>query len=137
MSQTSRTKALTLLLVVLVTGGVMGWVAHQLATPSRQPAARDVNSLVTRYTRELDLDAAQQDSVRAILIRRQHDTRLIWQDVHPRYDAVRNRAQSDIKAQLRPDQRERFEQLISEEDQERAERQRERGMTDTTQGQRP
>jgi hypothetical protein len=129
---------MTLLIVVLLAGGVMGWVAHQLSTPSQEPAARGVDALMSRYTRELNLDAGQQDSVRSILVRRQRETRLIWQDVHPRYESVRSRAKSEIEAQLRPDQKTLFEQLIFEEDRERAERQKDRGMidTDTTQVQR-
>ena len=136
MSQ-SKTKAMTLLIAVLLAGGVMGWVARQLAIPNRQSAARDVNSLVIRYTKELSLDATQQDSVRSILVRRQRETRVIWQEVHPRYDLVRSRAKSEIEAQLRPDQKDRFDELIAQEDHERAERQRNIGLTDTTQGQRP
>ena len=136
MSEASKTKAMTLLFAVLLAGGVMGWVAHQLATPSQEPAPRGVDALVTRYTRELSLDTAQQDSVRSILERRQRETRAIWLEVHPRYDSVRGRAKSEIEAQLRPDQRELFEALIAQEDQERIARARDRGMTDSTQGQR-
>jgi hypothetical protein len=134
MSQ-SKTKAVTLLLAVLLAGGVMGWVAHQLAIPSQRPPAAGVDALVTRYTRELNLDAAQQDSVRSILVRRQRETRAIWQEVHPRYEIVRGRAKSEIEAQLRPDQKQQFDALIAQEDQERAARLKERGMTDSTQGQ--
>ena len=131
MSQ-SKTKALTLLLVVLFAGGVMGWVAHQLATPTQDPPARSVDALMARYTRELHLDAAQQDSLHAILVRRQRETRVIWQDVHPRYEAVRGRAKTDIEALLRPDQKQRFDAMMAQEDQDRAARARDRGMTDTT-----
>ena len=136
MSEASKTKALTLLLAVLLTGGVMGWVAHQLAIPSRAQPSRGVDALVTLYTRELNLDSAQQDSVRSILARRQRETRAIWLEVHPRYDIVRGRAKGDIEAQLRPDQKQRFDELLAQEDQERAARFRDRGMTDSTQGQR-
>jgi hypothetical protein len=136
MSDASKSKAMTLLIVVLIAGGVMGWVAHQLATPTQQQASRGVDALMTRYTRELNLDAVQEDSVRSILVRRQREMRIIWQEMHPRYETVRTRAKSEIEAQLRPDQRELFEQLMAQEDQERNERLKDRGLTDTTQGQR-
>ena len=135
MSEASRTKALTLLLVVLLAGGVMGWVAHQLAIPSQAPPSRSVDALVARYTKELNLDTAQQDSVRSILVQRQRETRVIWQEVHPRYEVVRGRTKGEIEAQLRPDQKLLFEKLIAEEDQERTARLRDRGLTDSTQGQ--
>ena len=131
----SKTKAMTLLFAVLLAGGVTGWVAHQLIAPPPRPPSQGVNALVARYAKDLGLDATQQDSVRSILVRRQRETRTIWQEVHPRFEIVRGRARTDIEAQLRPDQKTRFEQMIAEEDRERAERQRDRGMTDTTQGQ--
>ena len=136
MPEASRNKALTLLLVVLLAGGVMGWVAHQLAIPSQRAPARSVDALVARYTRELNLDTAQRDSVRSILAQRQRETRAIWQEVHPRYEIVRGRAKSEIEAQLRPDQKQLFDKLIAEEDSERTARQRDRGLIDSTQGQR-
>jgi hypothetical protein len=132
----SKTKAMTLLIAVLVAGGVIGWVAHQLIAPAPRAASQSVDALVTRYAKQLELDPTQQDSVRSILVRRQHETRTIWQEVHPRYETVRGRARTDIEAQLRPDQKTRFERMIAEEDAERTARLRDRGMTDSTQGQR-
>jgi len=137
MSQASKTKAMTLLIAVLIAGGVMGWVARQLATPTQARASQSVDALLARYTKELSLDPAQQDSLRSILLRRQRETRAIWQEVHPRYEMVRGRATTEIEAQLRPDQKQRFDALMDQENSERAARARDRGMTDTTQGQHP
>jgi hypothetical protein len=132
MLQESKAKALTLLLVVFVVGGFMGWLAHELSQGSPPPySTRDgVEPLVTRYKKELHLSAAQADSVRAILTRSRRETRALWQGLRPQFMVIREQAKSEIEAQLTPDQRPRLEAF-------NAEMERERVRADSTRVQRP
>ena len=116
--QGSKTKALSLLVAVFVAGLLLGWVAHAVSVKERLIARQDVEALMTRFSKELDLTADQQDSVRAILTRRQTDARAISLEARPRYQALRDRAKMDIERLLTPDQKIRYEALNAKMDEE-------------------
>jgi hypothetical protein len=64
--------------------------------------------------RRLDLDAAQQDAVRAVLTRHHTEMQAIMSSVRPRLDSLRNTVRAEITAQLTPPQRERYARLLAE-----------------------
>ncbi|PYO86468.1 MAG: hypothetical protein DMD66_13580, partial [Gemmatimonadetes bacterium] len=73
-------------------------------------------------TRQLDLSAAQRDSVRAIIARHRPETDSLWARVRPRFDSIKARMRAEIDAQLTPEQRTRHQQLIDRAEHHRRER---------------
>lgn len=130
----SKTKALSLLVAVFVAGIMLGWVTHAMSVKERLIPRQDVEALMSRFSKELDLTPDQQDSVRAILSRRQQDSRVISMETRPRYQALRDRAKAEIEMLLTPDQKTRYEALNAEMDRELELLRRARG--NETQGQR-
>ena len=130
----SKTKALSLLVAVFVAGIMLGWVTHAMSVKERLIPRQDVEALMSRFSKELDLTPDQQDSVRAILSRRQQDSRVISMETRPRYQALRDRAKVEIEMLLTPDQKTRYEALNAEMDRELELLRRARG--NETQGQR-
>ena len=60
---------------------------------------------------ELDLQPAQQDSIRAVLERWRPAMDSAWAEVRPRLETVRARIRSDIAAQLTEEQRVQYEAM--------------------------
>src|SRR5689334_8831714 len=61
--------------------------------------------------RELDLSAAQQDSVRAIFERHRPEMQAMWRQMRARFDSLRAGVDSEIATQLTPSQRKKFAEL--------------------------
>lgn len=68
--------------------------------------------MVTFLTKQLDLTAAQQDSVGAVLRRHRPELDAIWHLVHPRFDSLRTTMHREISAQLTPSQQTRYHALV-------------------------
>jgi Spy/CpxP family protein refolding chaperone len=73
---------------------------HHVILPGRMRQAREGPVPIERMTRELDLDAAQQSQVRAILERGHATMRGVLDDTS-----------REIRAVLRPDQQQKFERM--------------------------
>jgi len=89
----------------MVCGAALLFAAVRLARPSVPPGpgpgfGPGAGPPLRRLVRELDLDAAQRDQVRAIIERSRGD-------VHQ----VLERSREEIRAILRPEQRERFDRM--------------------------
>ncbi|HSR16121.1 MAG TPA: periplasmic heavy metal sensor [Gemmatimonadales bacterium] len=117
----SRLKAVGLLLAVFALGALAGaagrsWAEHGQAERSTPPRVRE--GFLTRMTTQLELTEAQQDSIRDIL--RRHDPAMdsMWSEVRPRFDSLRTVVRSEIRAQLSPDQVEKYNQMLEQREQE-------------------
>lgn len=75
--------------------------------------------MVAYLGRELDLSAAQRDSVRAIFVRHRPETDALWARVRPQFDSIKARMRAEIDAQLTPEQRARHQRLIEESEHRR------------------
>jgi len=75
-------------------------LVHHAIMPGRMGPAREGPVPVERMTRELNLDAAQQDKVREILERG-----------HGTMRGVLDATSREIRAVLRPDQQEKFDRM--------------------------
>ena len=71
--------------------------------------------MMERMTRELDLSPAQQDSVSAILERRQEAVRELFGDWAPRLRASVDSTANQIRGVLTAEQRERFDRMRTED----------------------
>jgi hypothetical protein len=109
----SRTWAAALLVAVFLAGGATGWAVSR-ATLVIPPRGGGPDALTAYLARRLDLDAAQQDAVRAVLTRHHTEMQAIMSSVRPRLDSLRNTVRAEITAQLTPPQRERYARLLAE-----------------------
>lgn len=121
----SRLGAVTLLVAAMSVGALVGGIAvsaaeHRGDGPANHNHGRD--GYVARLTDELSLTAAQQESVRAVLDRHRPEMDSMWQEVRPRFDSVRTIMRGEIRAQLSPEQQQKYQQLIERREREQRER---------------
>jgi Spy/CpxP family protein refolding chaperone len=114
--------AVALLAAVFVAGAVSGW-AVQAWADARDRSGRKgprAERTVAYLATELELTAAQQDSVRAVFARYRGAMDAVWRDVRPRFDSVRAQVRADIMTHLAPGQQARYRELIARMDERRA-----------------
>src|SRR5262249_52589227 len=80
---------------------------------SHEPVAAGTHDLMHRLTRDLDLDSAQQESVRRILARHQLEVDSTWHALQPHIRTTLDAALTEMGSVLRPEQTERFRQLTA------------------------
>jgi hypothetical protein len=94
-----------------------GWGGHEAADhdgPGERGgrgARRGPEAMVAYLGKELDLSAAQQESVKAIFIRHRPETEALWAQVRPQFDSIKSQVRAEIDAQLSPQQREKHQRL--------------------------
>jgi hypothetical protein len=112
-------------LIVFALGGVTGvsidgiYRSRTNETQGNQVAAvslRDTDAYFETLKRELVLNDEQATSMRAILNRTRDDYKSVCADVRPRYDVVREKARSQMRALLAADQQQRFDTIVTQED---------------------
>ena len=112
-------------LIVFALGGVTGvsidgiYRSRTNETQGNQVAAvslRDTDAYFETLKRELVLNDEQATSMRAILDRTRDDYKSVCADVRPRYDVVREKARSQMRALLAGDQQQRFDTIVTQED---------------------
>lgn len=125
----SKLAAVALLAAVFLAGGLAGWGGHEAAErdEGRGPRRRGPDAMVEFLSRELSLNNAQRDSVRAIFARHRPETDSLWARVRPRFDSIKTKVRAEIDAVLTPEQRAKHQQLIERAEHQRMERRDERG----------
>ena len=125
----SKLAAVTLLAAVFLAGGLAGWGGHAAAErdEGRGPRRRGPDAMVDYLSRELKLNDAQRDSVRAIFQRHRPETDSLWARVRPQFDSIKSRMRAEIDAQLTPEQRAKHQQLIERAEHHERGSSRERG----------
>jgi hypothetical protein len=112
-------------LIVFALGGATGaslngiYLTRTNATRANQVPAvsmRDTDAYFETLKRELTLNDEQASSMRVILDRTRDDYKSVCADVRPRYDVVRERARSQMRAVLAADQQQRFDTIVTQED---------------------
>jgi Spy/CpxP family protein refolding chaperone len=117
--------AVGLLAAVFVAGGLAGWGGREAVERDDRgmgPGRRGPDAIVAYLSRELDLNAAQRDSIRAIFTRHRPETDALWAQVRPRFDSIKTRMRAEIDAQLTAEQRTKHKQLIDQAEHHRRER---------------
>ena len=110
----SRAWATALLVAVFLAGGATGWAVSRATLVTMPPRGGGPDGLTAYLARRLDLDAAQQDAVRAVLTRHHVEMQAIMSSVRPRLDSLRATVRAEITAQLTPPQRDRYARLLTE-----------------------
>lgn len=122
MTETSRWKAVGLLVLAALVGGAAG-SAVTVAAMSRGhgPGGHHHGSAwyVELLQRELDLSPAQRDSVEAVLDRYSGPMEHIWTDMETRIDSLRTAIRLDVRAQLSAEQQTRYTAVTARLDAER------------------
>ena len=120
---TGTWKAVGMLALAAAVGGVVG--SAITANASREEhggRGHGPTWYVDLLDRELQLTPAQQDSVRAILDRREGSMDSILAEMRPRIDSARQVIRREISGQLTPEQQEKYRQLTARLDAERKEK---------------
>jgi Spy/CpxP family protein refolding chaperone len=114
MPNRSKLVAIVFLLVVFIAGAAAAWGARAYSDrDDRRPRGRRGPDAMVEYLgRELDLSAAQRDSVRAIFQRYKPATEALWAEVRPRFDSIKAQVRAEIDAQLSPEQRAQHQRLV-------------------------
>lgn len=99
----SKWSAALLLVATFVLGALTGGAALATADRGESEWRRPSGGMVERLAVQLDLDASQQDSVRAILERH-----------HDEFIGIRDQIGTEIRAVLTEEQLQRFESMQSE-----------------------
>jgi len=123
----SKAQAIALLAAVFVLGGAAGWGVDTWLRHDSRPHGPD--AFVSYLTKELGLDSAQRDSVRAVLDRHHPQMDTIWRDVHARVDSLRHVMRAEIFTHLTEPQRKKYLQLVAEQAHQRGD-----SAADTTHG---
>jgi hypothetical protein len=107
-----RIRGLILLVSVFVIGGIAGFSLGRRPRMTAAPTnPMEPHVFVQRLDTELGLDAAQRDSIVAILTRSQEAVDSAWRQLRPSVRATIDSAQREIVNVLRPDQRPKYLQL--------------------------
>lgn len=112
-------------LVVFALGGLTGasldgiYRLRSSATgtnPATAVSIRDTEAYFKTLKRELTLNREQASAMRVILDRTRDDYKAVCADVRPRYDVVREKARTQMRALLTADQQPRFDSIVTAED---------------------
>ncbi|MGH7562597.1 MAG: hypothetical protein ACRENB_16435 [Gemmatimonadales bacterium] len=117
----SRLGAGALLAATLLLGLVIGGTASTFAD-RRQHERRghgERMGYVERLARDVELNPAQQDSVRALLERHRPVMDSLWDVVRPMFDSEREKIRNEIRALLTPQQLEKYNARIHRQDSRR------------------
>jgi hypothetical protein len=118
----SQRKSWIAFLIVFALGGVTGASLdgiYRLRASGISLAAvsiRDTDAYFETLKRELTLTDDQSSAMRAILDQTRDHYKAVCADVRPRYDVVRERARTQMRALLTADQQPRFDSIVTAED---------------------
>ena len=77
---------------------------------------RDTEAYFATLQRELTLDETQATAMRSVLESAREEYKAVCADVRPRYDVVREKARTQMRALLSAEQQPRFDSIVSAED---------------------
>lgn len=105
-------------ILVFLLGGIAGAVSHSLYQEYLRAAFFKATSqsmdIVGGLAKELDLDAEQTASLRAIFDESRDRSIALSQEIWPRYQSIYNDTEQKIKSILRDDQRVRYEEFLKQ-----------------------
>ena len=124
----TKLKVWLVLVVVFVLGSITGAALTGLYR-SRASADRPEKGQHERFEkmrRELNLTDEQTKSVSAILDETRNEYRSLRAELRPRFDEPRQKARARIRALLTPEQQQKFDALVAQQDAERESEQKTR-----------
>ena len=115
-----KLKMYVLLLGVFALGSMAGGTLDRILVPavrtaSRAPSFRDGEAYLPVLDSELHLNSEQASEMRSILNQARDEYKALCGAVRPRYNDVRDRARSRLRALLSPEQQVRFDSMVNDE----------------------
>ena len=101
------------LLIGVLVGAAAGSLFQRWAFHRFWERGPDPQRILKRFTRALDLDAQQQEKVRAILEKQREKVMALHRDMSARFDVIRTSMRSEIEPLLTPAQKMKFEAMIA------------------------
>jgi hypothetical protein len=108
------------IVLVFALGAASGAIATHMYHRARMesfikggPESRE-DVIVSRLTRELGLDGQQQTQIRSIVHENHLAMRQVRKQYHPQIQAILEQGQQRISGVLKPDQQEKFRQIVDE-----------------------
>jgi Spy/CpxP family protein refolding chaperone len=133
MTLTGRTtlKIWLVLVVVFVLGSVTGAALTGLLYRSRAGAGaeareRAMHERFEKMRTELNLTDQQTASVRTILDETRNEYRAVRKELRPRFEEPRLKARARIRALLTPEQQQKFDAMVAQQDAQHDEEQKSR-----------
>jgi len=118
----SKTTAALLLISIFLLGGVAGGMSHYIyrnhlrSNPQQRPRIPGAHDIAEEMAQGLNLDAKQKEQLRAIIQLSTERYRTLSRQFRPQYEKIRTEANDAIRAILRPEQREIFEETLDRMD---------------------
>ena len=117
----TRLKIWLVLIVVFVLGSVTGAALtglYRSRASGDRPEAREraMHERFEKMRRELSLTDQQTASVRAILDETRNDYRTLRTELRPRFEEPRQKARVRIRALLNPEQQQKFDAMVAQQD---------------------
>lgn len=106
-------KGATILCFTLCAGVLVGMAIERHHSPVRVVSRMDSHHVMHALRHELDLDSAQHERIVATLGHHQQALDSSWHTMQPHIRATLDTALREILAVLRPEQRERYLQLVN------------------------
>jgi len=127
----TRLKIWLVLGVVFVLGCVTGVALtglYRSRASGDRPEAREraMNERFEKMRRELSLTDQQTTTVRTILDETRNEYRALRTELRPRFDEPRQKARARIRALLTPDQQQKFDAMVAQQDAKHDEEQKPR-----------
>jgi hypothetical protein len=115
-----KLKILIFLLAIFALGSIAGATLEHLMTShagsvNHAPSIRDGDKYLPVLDSQLHLNGEQASEMRAILNETRDEYRTLCGAVRPRYNEVRDRARTRLRALLSPDQQSRFDTIVNDE----------------------
>jgi Spy/CpxP family protein refolding chaperone len=124
----TRLKVWLVLVVVFVLGSITGAALTGLYR-SRAGADRPEKAMHERFEKmrsELNLTDEQTKSISAILDETRNEYRSLRAELRPRFEEPRQKARTKIRALLTPEQQQKFDALVAQQDAQRENEQKNR-----------
>jgi Spy/CpxP family protein refolding chaperone len=123
----NRLKIWLVVVGVFVLGGVTGASLDSLyrlrasgnGRAEMRGERRNKEEVFERMKRDLNLSDQQATEIHAILDQARNEYRQLRTEVRPRYDAARQNARAKIRALLTPEQQQKFDAKVAEQDAKR------------------
>ncbi|MBZ5498210.1 MAG: periplasmic heavy metal sensor [Acidobacteriia bacterium] len=118
----SKTSAALLLVSIFLLGGVAGGVTHYIyqnhfvSSAPQRPRMPNRHDIVEEMAQSLNLDARQKEQLRVIWQQSRERFNALSVQYRPQYEKLRAETNEAIRAILRPDQRQHFDDTLEKMD---------------------
>jgi len=126
MMSLSKFKALMLMAIVFLLGGIVGaslgttFVSRKLASPSEGSPSQKREKMIEKFKSRLKLSPQQTAQLQTILDETHRQFSALHETVRPQFDEIRDRMRAKIRELLDEDQKREFEIMNREFDQRKA-----------------